>query len=119
VFMYATRGQPAGVVLRYSDRGYYLVRLYPAVPDTQAKAVLVLVTPNGEVQLGAARTWPGYTPAAWYRVTATAKGGQFSVAIDSQAVLSSSDDTFAAGKFGLFATADGTARFDNFRVTRP
>jgi hypothetical protein len=118
-YAYATSGLPAGVVLRSGDSGYYLLRLFVKADDTAPKAVLYLVTPQGQVQVGASRTWGGYTPATWHRVTATAQGSRLTVQIDGVDVLSATDDSLASGRFGLYATADGTAKFDNFRLTRP
>jgi pectate lyase len=119
VYAYATSGLPVGVVLRSSENSYYQLRMHVRAADTQPKAVLYLVTPDGEAQLGASQTWAGYTPAAWHRVTATAQGTKITVQIDGVNVLSATDDTLASGRFGLFATADGTAKFDNFRLVRP
>jgi hypothetical protein len=119
VYVYATSGQPMGVVLRSSENSYYLVRLFVAAADSQPKAVLYLVTPDNEVQVGASRSWSGYTPATWHRVTATVQGTTFTVQVDGRDVLSGTDDMLSSGRFGLYATADGTAKFDNFRLTRP
>jgi hypothetical protein len=80
---------------------------------------MYLVTPDNEVQVGASRSWTGYTPATWHRITATAQGSRFTVQVDGRDVLSATDDALSSGQFGLYATADGTAKFDNFRVTSP
>jgi hypothetical protein len=119
VYTFATSGQPVGVVLRLSEGGYYLLRLFVTAGDTQPKAVLYLVTPQGEVQVGASRTWAGYTPATWNLVTATAKGTSITIQINGQDAITANDDTVSSGKFGLYAFADGSAKFDNFRLTRP
>jgi hypothetical protein len=119
VYAYATSGLPMGVVLRFGEQEYYLLRLYVKATDTQPKAVLQHVTPNGEVQLGASRSWAGYTPGTWHRITATAQGAGFTVQIDGRDVLSANDSALEGGHFGLYATADGSAKFDNFRLTRP
>jgi hypothetical protein len=119
VYAYATSGQPIGVVLRSSESSYYLLRLYVSSADSQPKAVMYLVTPDNEVQVGASRSWAGYTPATWHRITATAQGSRLTVQVDGRDVLSATDDALSSGQFGLYATADGTAKFDNFRVTRP
>jgi hypothetical protein len=119
VYAYATSGMPLGVVLRSSDTGYYLLRLFVKAPDTLPKAHLYLVTPNGQVKVGESSAWAGYDAASWHRITATVRGSALTVQIDGVDVLSASDDTLATGRFGLYATADGSAKFDNFRLTRP
>ena len=119
VYAYATSGQPLGVVLRWNEQEYYLLRLYVTAPDTQPKAVLYHVNPEAEIQIDESRTWAGYSLSTWHHITATAQGSRITVQIDGRDVLTATDDTLASGRFGLYATADGTAKFDNFRLTRP
>jgi hypothetical protein len=119
VYAYATSGQPLGVVLRYGQQGYYLLRLHVTAPNTQPKAVLYLVTSTAEIQLDESRTWAGYTPATWHRISATARGATLTVQIDGTDLITHTDNTLASGRFGLYAAADGTAKFDNFRLVQP
>jgi hypothetical protein len=119
VYFYATSGDPIGAVVRFSDRGYYLVKLYGQVANDQPKATLLKVTAEGERTLAASTAWPGYHHGNWHLMSITARGPVIEVRVDGRLVLTASDGTFASGGLGLYTVADGTARFDNLRVTAP
>ncbi|MEO8284982.1 MAG: family 16 glycoside hydrolase [Chloroflexota bacterium] len=117
---YAGGGESAGLVMRYSDKGYYLLRLYGSVPNAAAKARLLKVTPTGgEALLGSTTVWGGYVPRTWYQLIFTTKGNTLSVYIDGELIMKVTDDQLSMGGLGFYAFADGTARFDNLRVTAP
>ncbi len=120
-YFYATSGEPLGAVLRFGDAGFYLLRLYPSwVGGGTPKAVLSRVaagSPSG-TQAAASTSWPGYTSARWQRLTITARGQALGVQVDGQRVLEAGGADFARGGIGLYAYADGSARFDNIRVAR-
>jgi hypothetical protein len=119
VQVYATSGEPVGVVFRYSATGFYLVKLLPQGPVQAARATLLKVE-NGVARVVAeSSSWAGYTKSSWQRLTVSAKGSDISVATDGQSVITATDSAFSSGGVGFYAYADGTARFDNLRVTAP
>ena len=78
------------------------------------------VTPTGgEALLGSTTVWGGYVPRTWYQLNLTTKGNTLSVLIDGQLIMKVTDDQLTMGALGFYAFADGTARFDNLRVTAP
>lgn len=118
--VYQSGGETLGVVLRYSDTGYYLLKLYPKQPNAASKARLVKVTRDkGETEIGASANWSGFTPRTWYRITLTAKGSSLTAQIDGQQIISITDASLGQGRLGLYAYADGRAKFDNVRVSVP
>jgi hypothetical protein len=119
-YFYAGGGEAAGLVTRYSDNGYYLLKIFASAPNSEPKARLAKVTPlGGEVTLATSSSWSGYKPGVWYRLTLTAKGNQLTAQVDGVQILSASDAQLSKGRLGPFAFADGRAKFDNFRVTGP
>ena len=119
-YFYGGGGEAAGVIARYSQSGYYLLKVYAAAPNAEPKARLEKVTPlGGEVTLAVSPAWPGYKAGAWYRLNLTAKGSQISASVDGVQIVSAIDAQLAKGSVGLYAIADGRAKFDNFRVTAP
>ena len=119
-YFYSGGGEAAGVVVRYGPDGYYLFKLYAAAPNTAPKALLVKVSASGaQTTLASSPDWPGYAPKTWYRLTVTAVGSSLTAMIDGKQAASATDAQFTQGRIGFYAFADGTARFDNFRVTGP
>ncbi|MDQ3927824.1 MAG: hypothetical protein M3328_01625, partial [Chloroflexota bacterium] len=75
-------GEGIGAVFRLSGAGYYLVRLYGDSPNGSEKAELLLVTPGARKRLAISTAWGGYAHNQWARLTVTASGSDFSVAVD-------------------------------------
>lgn len=119
LYFYATSGEPVGVVLRATDAGYYILKLYGSAPNNVSKAQLSLVTKEKSTVIGEATSWEGYKLGSWQRLTVAAVGGSFAASIDGQPLLQAKDPTYKAGAIGLYTYADGSARFDNVRVTAP
>lgn len=118
---YATGSESVGAVVRYTDNGFYLVKLYPAAPNNSAKAELLLIT-NGvsrTLATAAATSWPGYTQGSWHLLSVKAAASDLSVQVDGLQLLQAQDAQYAKGGVGLYTYADGTTRFDNVRVTAP
>lgn len=113
------RGESIGLVSRWTANGYYLLRLYGEAPNTQPKAQIVRVTPQGSNVIAVSEAWGGFKPLTWVRATFTLKGVTLTAEIDGQQIISTTDTLFTTGSFGLYAYADGTARFDNIRATTP
>ena len=117
-YYYASSGEPVGAVFRYSNNGFYMLRLYPSgVAPQEAKATLYRVSGGRATQVAVSRGWSGYKLATWQRITVSASGSSLAVAVDGQPVLGAADSSFTAGAVGFYAYADGTARFDNVRVS--
>jgi hypothetical protein len=119
-YFYSGGGEAAGVVMRYGPDGYYMLKVYATAPNSVPKAVLLKATSSDvETTLASSSDWPGYAPKSWYRLTLTAAGSTLTAMIDGKQVASASDTQFSKGRLGLYAFADGTAKFDNVRVTAP
>lgn len=119
-YLYATSGEPVGAVFRYSDTGFYLLRLYPGgAGGSDPKATLHRFVGGRGTEMAASTGWPGYTSAKWHHLSISAQGQSLTVRVDGQAALAARDATLSAGGVGFYAYADGTARFDNLRVTAP
>jgi hypothetical protein len=112
-------GEPLGLVVRWTNDGYYAVKLYARSDNTEPKAHIVKVTPKGEYILARSQTWPGYTARQWHAVSFTAKGNSLWVEVNGQRIVEATDSQLTSGKFGLYAYADGRAYFDNVRATMP
>ncbi|HST06092.1 MAG TPA: family 16 glycoside hydrolase [Chloroflexia bacterium] len=116
-YIYPTGGEPVGAVLRWSEQGYYAVKMYLAVPTGQPKAELLYVTPTGATILAQAATWPGFTTKQWMFLKFSAQGSHLTVEIDGQRVMEADDSNLTGGSIGLYTYADGTAYFDNLRAS--
>ena len=112
-------GEGIGTVFRLNGGSFYLLRLYGDSPNTSEKAELLLVTPGARKRVAVSGAWPGFARNQWERLTVSAKGSDFVVAVNGTNVLTAKDATLAGGKVGLYAFATGVAKFDNFRVTGP
>jgi hypothetical protein len=119
-YFYPGGGEPGGAVMRYSENGYYVVKLFASAPNSEPKARLSRFgSTGGEIILAQSSSWPGYKPGSWSRITFTAKGSDLMVMVDGVQLLRVSDSHYPSGRVGLYAYADGRAKFDNFRVTTP
>jgi|GEM_PF-4241645 len=117
--LYATSGEPVGAVVRHSDSGFYLVKLYGQVANSAPKAELLKVSDGRATRLATSQAWAGYRHAAWHRLTIVAQGSSLTVQVDGQTVMQARDASLSKGGIGLYSYANGTAKFDNVRVTAP
>jgi hypothetical protein len=116
-FFHPGSGEPLGAIFRYSDAGFYLLRLYPkGVGDDGPKAELYRYANGRGTQVAKSTAWPGYLLTSWQRLTISTLGSQIKVLVEGQPVLQANDATYNAGALGLYAYADGSVQFDNFRV---
>ena len=118
-YFYATGGETVGAVLRYTDAGLYLVKFYGQSPNSLPKAELLRITGDGGTLLADSAAWVGYRRGNWHLMAVSAHGAAIEVRVDGQIVLAASDRSFTRGGLGFYAKADGTARFDNLRVSTP
>ncbi len=107
------------MVLSWSSTGYYVARLFTTAPNTLPKAQIVRITPTSQKVIGESSSWPGYTARQWRAVSFSAKGSNIWLEVDGVRIAEATDTQLTSGKFGLYAYADGTAYFDNLRVTQP
>jgi hypothetical protein len=112
-------GESVGLVLRWTSTGYYVARLFTTAPNTLPKAQIVKITPTSQKVIGESSSWPGYTPRQWRAVSFSAKGSNIWLEVDGVRIAGATDTQLTSGKFGFYAYADGTAYFDNLRVTQP
>ncbi len=115
--------QDAGLVWRYrDDNNYYVVRA-----DAREKNLVLYKVEDGKRIPLAPRGRPAnaysvkhpVNPNDWSILKVTFKGPLFSVYYDHRRIFQVDDNTFRSpGKVGLWARADSTAYFDNFRVVR-
>ena len=106
-------GLAGGLVFRYRDpNNYYIARA-----DASENTVTVLKVEDG-------RKTPVFTdvkhpiPAnSWSILKVSVRGARFQVFVDHRRVLEGRDGTFSTpGRVGLWAVADSTIYFDDFRV---
>lgn len=117
---YATSSEPVGLVFRQGPGGFYLLRLYGQTGTSGGqRATLSWASATGGGVVSASTAWPGYKAGVWTRLTVKALGSALAVQVDGQTILTATDTHFAQGAIGLYAYADGSARFDNVRVTQP
>jgi hypothetical protein len=112
-------GEFVGAVIRHSAAGYYLLQLSGPSAGSEAKARLILVTPQGPQTIKTSSTYAGFKPVTWQKITLTAKGSTITAAVDDVQLFSAQDTVLTHGAAGLYAHADGVAKFDNVRVTAP
>lgn len=116
---YGTSGEPFGAVFRSSDAGAYIVQLYSEAPNISPKARLLLINGSQRAVLASSSTWKGYTPGRWLRLSVRAVGSELTISVNGETVISARDTSLAQGAIGLYAYADGSAKFDNVRITAP
>ncbi|MDQ6695257.1 MAG: hypothetical protein M3014_12700 [Chloroflexota bacterium] len=121
VEFYSVAGDGIGAVSRVNSGGAYMVRLFGALPNKSPKAQLLRVDGTRATLLATAQAgqWPGYSRSAWQHLTFSTVGGQLTVQVEGKTVLQASDTTYSSGGFGLYALANGTAKFDNLRISTP
>ena len=112
-------GEFVGAVIRHSAAGYYLLQLSGPSAGSEPKARLILVTPQGPQTIKTSSTFAGFKPVTWQKITLTAKGSTITAAVDDVQLFSAQDIVLTSGGAGLYAHADGVAKFDNVRVTAP
>jgi hypothetical protein len=112
-------GEPLGLVLRWTSDGYYVAKLYARSDNTQPKAAIVKVIPQGQTTLARSEGWPGYTPRQWHIAGFSAKGNALTLTLNGQVIAQATDSQLTGGNFGFYAYADGRAYFDNARLTLP
>ncbi|HUB79932.1 MAG TPA: hypothetical protein VMB03_14090 [Bryobacteraceae bacterium] len=106
-------GLAGGVVWRYRDENNY----YVARADATLNTVAVFKVENGhKVPLFTDVKHP--VPVnSWSILKVSVRGPRFQVFIDHRRVLEGRDHTFSSpGRVGLWAMADCTVYFDDFRV---
>ena len=99
-----------GVVLRFSDDRYYVVRAN-ALEDnfrfySYDRGRLMLATASVEA------------PALgqWHRLQITARGDRFQAWLNDRELIDHRDGRFAAGRIGLWTKTDSVTAFDRLRV---
>ena len=99
-----------GVVLRFSDDRYYVVRAN-ALEDnfrfySYDRGRLMLATASVEA------------PALgqWHRLHITARGDRFQAWLNDRELIDHRDGRFAAGRIGLWTKTDSVTAFDGLRV---
>lgn len=111
---YANPGGRAGLIARYSERGYYQLWLDA---DAGATSLVLAVVQNEETRV------LGRTPVAagsanrWLGFELSVRGATITGTLDGTTVVRAEDTSLSAGQPGLYATALGATRFDNFVVS--
>ena len=116
--IFATSGEPAGLVWNVQGDNFYRLQLLPALPNAAPKARLELVQ-AGQVTLlaqAAPAAYAGYSFDGWQQVRVVSSGSHQQVWVNGVALLDVSNSALSAGQVGLYAWADSGTRFDNVRV---
>ncbi|MCI0340109.1 MAG: hypothetical protein L0216_02970 [Planctomycetales bacterium] len=100
-----------GPLFRYRDpANYYLCRWNPLEENFRVYRVVA----GKREQLGSARV--AGTTDEWHTIGVEARGAQITCSFDGQPLLGMKDESFAAGRVGLWTKADAVASFDDFKV---
>lgn len=105
-----------GLAGRSTKAGLYLLAIRPA--DSGGKQITLQrydAASEGYTILASADVG-GLTKNAWYELKLSFKGDSIQAFIDGKLVLEAKDGTFASGRAGLYAFAEGDVSFDNFSV---
>jgi hypothetical protein len=99
-----------GVVLRFSDDRYYVVRAN-ALEDnfrfySYDRGRLMLATASVEAP----------TLGQWHRLQITARGDRFQAWLNDRELIDHRDGRFAAGRIGLWTKTDSVTAFDGLTV---
>src|SRR5579859_3586508 len=116
--LYATSGDPAGIVWRAQGSRYYQLELLPALPNPHWKAALELVDGAHVTPLATVPPdrYAGYPFNGWVTIRVIAQGARQQVSIDGVALLDVQDSTLTQGQIGVYAAETGATAFDNIRV---
>lgn len=101
----------AGIVFRFQDRKNY----YFASVNTSTDKVSLVRVANGERQNMGTKTL-NLMNDKWYELRVTAKGMEIDVELNGDSVLSATDNTFMAGRVGVFTRSNTVTNFDGFKV---
>ncbi len=100
-----------GPLFRYRDpANYYLCRWNPLEENFRVYRVVA----GKREQLDSAKV-PGTTDE-WHTIGVEARGAEIACSFDGQPLLKMKDETFPAGRVGLWTKADAVASFDDLKV---
>jgi hypothetical protein len=119
VYFRSVSGEGIGVLLRYSNNSYYVLRLFGTSTDATGTAQLLQVSGGSRSLLAGSTGWHGYTRNQWQLLQVDLSGPNISVSVDGAPVLSTNKAALLTGQVGLYTEATGVAKFDNFRLTAP
>lgn len=105
--------QACGLVFRYKDQDNYYITRANALEDNVR---LYTVNAGKRKQIA---TWDGkVAPKTWHTLSVEAKGDTLRVSWNGQAIIETTDGTFAdQGKVGLWTKADSVTYFDDLTAT--
>ena len=118
--LFATSGEPAGLVWNVAGDNFSRLQLFPALPNTAPKARLELVQGSQVTLLAQAdpAAYAGYAFDSWQQVRVSSSAGRQQVWVNGQALFDVSNSVLSSGQVGVYAWADSGTRFDNVRVQR-
>jgi hypothetical protein len=110
---YAEQPTRLGLVARKSGSSYYW--MWVEAHDAGGELVVAVVQ-NAETTILSRTPVPGNTVGAWLKLSLDLRGSTITATLDDTSSVSVTDTTLSSGQAGLYATADGSARFDNVLV---
>jgi hypothetical protein len=104
--------QAAGIIFRIQDKDNYYILRANALEDNlniykyvRGRRIFIKGT-NAKV-----------SSSKWQQLAVEVRGSRIRGSLNGQPVVEATDDTFKAGKIGLWTKADSVTCFDNVRVT--
>jgi hypothetical protein len=110
---YASNPTRVGLVARKEGSNYYQLYL-DAQPE--ASALVLTVVKDGETTELGRTAIAAATQGSWLELRLAVRGATITGSVGTTTVTAQ-DTSFSAGQAGLYATADGVARFDNVVIT--
>jgi Domain of Unknown Function (DUF1080) len=103
--------QGGGLVWRYQDaKNYYVVRMNPLESNFRVYKVV----DGKRIQLESAKDIKIAT-GTWHTIKVRHEGSQITCYVDDKKHVEAKDDTFAAGKIGLWTKGDAETSFDQLQ----
>jgi hypothetical protein len=104
--------QAAGIIFRVQDgNNYYIFRA-----NALENNVMFFLYASGQRSI-LKRSSVHVPPGRWQELKVEAVGNRFRGFLDGQPVVETTDDSYPAGRVGLWTKADSITCFDNVRVT--
>ncbi|HYF64136.1 MAG TPA: family 16 glycoside hydrolase [Herpetosiphonaceae bacterium] len=105
-----------GLAGRSSKDGLYILAIRPASTTGDQVTLQRYDAASEQYTILATAETGGLNKNAWYALKLSFQGDTIQAFVNGQPVLEAKDGTFASGRAGLYAFAEGDVSFDNFSV---
>ncbi|HMO60140.1 MAG TPA: hypothetical protein PKC19_22530 [Roseiflexaceae bacterium] len=116
VAAYSSGNEAMGVVVRASDRGYYVFRVYNEGVSLPKYAIERFDAASYTFHELASADGAGFATERWYELSVVVLGDRMQAFVDGQPVLDVRDGTLGQGSAGVYGIAEGRLLFDSFSV---